>query len=418
MPAVVLLCSACRGKLSPDEPIWSCPSCGGLLELQLDLSGLATRTTCSEGTRTPDTPQPDTPAEAVVARLGGLRLSDVLRGNTTALGLWRYAAVIPLNAADPVSMGEGDTPVVPLGALGRHLGLPRLYAKLEFFSPTCSFKDRGATVMVTKARELGVGRLVEDSSGNAGASIAAYCARAGIQASIYVPASAPAAKKAQIAYYGAEVVAVDGTRDDVTEAALERCRREGAYYGSHNWNPFFLEGTKTFAYEVAERFGCDLPEHIVVPVGNGSLYLGAWKGFRELQGLGLVERVPRMHVAQATGCMPIVDAYRRGLDRTEVIPTFPTVAGGISIGRPSRGHLILEAMRESAGAGAAVSDEEILEFQQLLASLEGIFCEPTSAAAFAALPRLVQQGSIDPQERVVVAVTGMGLKDTSVLLPS
>lgn len=389
MSTTALLCSQCRERLSLGDLLWGCPSCGGLLEIQLDLSDLAAATKTD--------------------------LLKLAKGDLARRGLWRYGAIIPVSAVDPVSMGEGNTPVVPLKAMGRRLGLPRLYGKLEFFSPTCSFKDRGTTVMVTKARELGVGRLVEDSSGNAGASIAAYCARAGIQASIYVPASAPAAKKAQIAFYGAEVVSVGGTRDDVTEAAMERCRREGAYYGSHNWNPFFLEGTKTFAYEVADQFEYDLPEHLVVPVGNGSLFLGAWKGFQELRALELVGRLPRMHVAQATGCMPIVDALQRGLDRTEEIPTSPTVAGGISIGRPSRGHLILTAVRESGGSGAAVSDEEILRFQRDLATMEGIFCEPTSAAAFAALPRLVQQGAISPEERVVVAVTGMGLKDTSVL---
>ena len=270
--------------------------------------------------------------------------------------------------------------------------------------------------MITKARDLGVERVVEDSSGNAGASVAAYCAKAGIAASIYVPASAPPAKKAQIGFYGAEVVAVEGTREAVTEAALERCRRDGAYYASHNWNPYFLEGTKTFAYEVATEFENNLPEHLVVPVGNGSLFLGAWKGFRELRALGMVEKSPRMHVAQATGCMPIVDGYLKKLKRPEVIPTFPTVAGGISIARPSRGHLILRAMADSGGGGAAVTDEEILSYQRLLATTEGIFCEPTSAAAFAALPRLVEQGSINPSERVLVAVTGLGLKDTSVLV--
>lgn len=386
MLAFTLLCSECRRAVSPDEPIWSCPSCGSLLEIQIDLSGLA--------------------PEA----------ADLLRGaaGEPAMGVWRYSALIPVDGDARVSMGEGDTPVVHLAALGRQVGLPNLYAKLEYYSPTGSFKDRGATVLISKARELGVGLLVEDSSGNAGASIAAYCARAGIEAGIYVPASAPVAKKAQIAVYGAEVVAVEGTRDDVTEAALERCRRDGAYYGSHNWNPFFLEGTKTFAYEVATRFRFDPPEHLVVPVGNGSLFLGSWKGFRELRDLGLVGSLPKLHVAQAAGCMPIVHAFQRGLDRTEPIPTAPTVAGGISIGRPSRGHLILRVARESGGGAAAVTDEEILRYQRSLASLEGIFCEPTSAAAFAALPHLVEQGSIDPAERVLVAVTGIGLKDAGV----
>jgi threonine synthase len=331
------------------------------------------------------------------------------------VGLWRYAPLIPVDESGAVSTGEGGTPVVALKKLGSALGLDRLYAKLEYFSPTGSFKDRGTTVLATRAKELGVTRLVEDSSGNAGASFAAYCARAGIAASIYVPASAPEAKKAQIAFYGAEVVAVPGTREDVTEAAIRRCREDGAYYGSHNLNPWFLQGTKTFAYEVAEEFGFNPPEHVVMPVGNGSLFLGAEIGFGELLELGVIDRSPGLHVAQAEACMPIVDAYRRGLEQTEEIHTRPTVAGGISIARPSRGRMILRAMRESGGSGAAVGDAEILRFQRLLASLEGLFCEPTSAAAFAALPELVRQEAIDPAERVLVAVTGIGLKDLGVL---
>jgi threonine synthase len=385
MLPVALSCSECRGSFSLDEPIWSCPDCGSLLEIRQDLSPLR--------------------SEAAAGVFDA----------SARHGVWRYARLIPVDASGAVSIGEGSTPVVPLRAVGRELGLECLYAKLEYFSPTGSFKDRGTTVLVTKARDLGVKRLVEDSSGNAGASFAAYCARAGIAASIYVPDSAPEAKKAQVAYYGAEVVPVAGTREDVTAAAVERCRTDGAYYGSHNLNPFFLEGTKTFAFEVAEEFEFDPPEHLVMPVGNGSLLLGSRKGFDELRQLGMITSNPRLHVAQAAGCMPLADAFQRGLDRTEPIPTRPTVAGGISIGRPSRGQMILKAMRETGGAAAAVPDEEILQWQRKLASLEGIFCEPTSAAAIAVLPRLVEQGAIRPSERVLVAITGMGLKDTSVL---
>ena len=392
MPAASLICSNCCRSFPATEVIWSCPSCGSMLEIPPD----------------PAVPGPE-------GRVELLRAAK----EVTAPGVWRYARLMQVEDSDPVSLGEGNTPVLPLKALGRRLGLPHLYAKLEYFAPTGSFKDRGTTAMVTQARALGVTRLVEDSSGNAGASFAAYCASAGIRASIYVPASAPAAKKAQIAFYGAEVVAVEGTREAVTEAALERCRREeGAYYGSHNWNPFFLEGTKTFAYEVAAQFGYDPPENLIMPVGNGSLFLGNWRGFGELRAMGVVGKQPRLHVAQATGCMPIVDAARRGLERAEPVPTFPTIAGGISIARPSRGHLILQAMRDSGGSGAAVTDQEILAYQREVASLEGIFCEPTSAAAFAALAHLVREGAIRPDERVLVAVTGMGLKDTSVLTAS
>jgi threonine synthase len=371
-----------------DQPVWSCPSCGSILEFGTDL------------------PEP---------RIGREHFEEA-QLRPAGEGIWRYGRLIPVGATVSVTLGEGNTPVVALRKLGRELGLSRLYAKLEYFSPTGSFKDRGTAALVSKARELGVRHLVEDSSGNAGASIAAYCAHAGIAASIYVPASAPEAKRAQISVYGAEVVAVEGSRDAVTEAAMDRCRRDGAYYGSHNWNPYFLEGTKTFAYELALDFGFDLPDHLVMPVGNGSLFLGAWKGLGEMRDMGLVRRLPRLHVAQATGCMPVVDALRRGLDRTEAIPTSPTVAGGISIGRPSRGEMILRAVRDSGGWGADVADGEILRYQRLLASAEGIFCEPTSAAAFAVLAGLIGQGRIGPGESVLVAVTGLGLKDVGALI--
>lgn len=383
MIAAAVDCTVCGRSCSPDEPLWVCPTCGSILEIRCVLS---------------------------------TDMAELFRGpRLPGAGLWRYAPLIPVGAAGAVSMGEGGTPVVALKGLGRELGLGRLYAKLEYFSATGSFKDRGTAILVTKARQLGVRRLVEDSSGNAGASFAAYCARADISASIYVPASAPEAKKAQIAFYGAEAVSVPGTREAVTEAALQRCWEDGAYYGSHNLNPWFLQGTKTFAYEVAEQFDLDPPEHLVMPVGNGSLFLGSEIGFGELRRLGVIERSPKLHAVQAEACMPVVEAYRRGLDRAEPVQSRPTIAGGISIARPSRGHMILRAMRESGGAGAAVSDEDILRFQRRLAALEGVFCEPTSAAAFAALPELVRLGAIDPAERVLVAVTGIGLKDTSVL---
>ncbi len=392
MPARALLtCSECSADVPSGKAVWSCPACGSLLELRLD----------------PDSLDPE-----VRSQMLGSAWSI-----SSAPGIWAYGPFIPVDPAAIVSLGEGNTPILPLQKLGGQIGLQQLYAKLEYVAPTGSFKDRGATALVSKARALRVTRLVEDSSGNAGASIAAYCARAGIGATIYVPASAPEAKKAQIALYGAEVVAVAGTREEVTEAALERCRREGAYYGSHNWNPYFLEGTKTFAYEVAAAFDWNPPEHLVMPVGNGSLYLGAWKGFGELQAFGVLNnRAPRLHVAQATACMPIVDAFERGLERTAPVATRTTVAGGISIARPSRGRVILRTLRESGGSAAAVSDDDILTYQRLLASLEGIFCEPTSAAAFAALPALLHLGAIRPQDRVLVAITGIGLKDPDAIL--
>jgi len=390
MADAVLHCSRCRKDFSAREVIWSCPDCGSMLEM--------------------------VPSPHISDPRRRTRLLEAAVEAGHPPGIWRFGPMMQVDATRPVSLGEGNTPVVKLENLGRRMGIPHLHAKLEYLAPTGSFKDRGTSAMVTQARALGVGRIVEDSSGNAGASFAAYCAAAGMAATIFVPASAPRAKKAQIACYGAEVVEVQGSREAVTEAAMARCRQEdGAYYASHNWNPFFLEGTKTFAYEVAAQFDFDPPEHVIMPVGNGSLFLGAWRGFGELRGMGLLERIPKLSIAQAQGCMPIVDAHRRGLDKPVAIPTSPTVAGGISIARPSRGALILRAIRESGGSGAAVTDAEILEYQRALASTDGILCEPTSAAAVAALAHLARRGFFGRDERVLVAITGSGLKDPGAL---
>lgn len=325
-------------------------------------------------------------------------------------GLWRYWDSLPLH--DPrhiVSLGEGRTPCVPLERLGRSLGLGALFAKLEYLNPTGSFKDRGAAVLVSALKELGVSEVVEDSSGNAGASLAAYCARAGIRATIFAPKGTPPQKSRQIQLYGAEVRLVPGGRQAAADAAREHCQRQSAYYASHNLSPFFLQGMKSFAFELAEQFPGALPEHILFPVGNGSLFLGTWKGLGELQRAGRLEALPRLHCVQARACMPIVAAFQGQ-------PWSPpravrTVAGGIAVVQPPRQHQVLEALSASGGAAAAVEEERILWWQRALAREEGVFCEPTSAAAFAGLETLVQKGVVAPGARVLVPVTGFGLKD-------
>jgi threonine synthase len=326
-------------------------------------------------------------------------------------GLWRYASLIHAGAdGGIVSLGEGQTPVVSLPRWGERVGLRRVSAKLEFLAPTGSFKDRGATVMVTRARELGARRVVEDSSGNAGASVAAYAARAGLPCTIYAPASAPEAKLAQISAAGAQLVRVPGPREAVAEAAIADTAGD-TYYAGHNTNPYFVEGTRTFAFEVTEQFGLDPPEHLIMPVGGGSLYFGAWLGFEEWRASGRIGRVPRLHVAQSTGCAPLVAAAALGADDAVPVQRTPTIAGGVTIERPARGRLILSALRASGGSAAAVDDTAILEELRALARLEGLTCEPTSAVAFAALAKLAREGRIGPDERVLVAVTGSGLKD-------
>ena len=331
-------------------------------------------------------------------------------GYETRRGASGYEIPTPVHdIASKVSLGEGDTPCVILTTLGGRLPLHQLYAKLEFLNPTGSFKDRGAATMVSVAREHGVTELVEDSSGNAGASVSAYSARAGIKSHIFVPAGAPEAKLRQIRAYGAEVHPIEGSREAVTAAAITYSQQHDLVYASHMMSPYFAEGTKAFAYEVAQQFDHSLPGHVVFPVGNGSLLIGAFNGFNELLASGYIEKIPRLHCVQSRSVMPLVAAFN-GEDWSPEAAT-TTVAGGISIAAPSRLWQIMEILRLTAGSAVAVEESSILRMQRDLAEQEGIFAEPTSAAAFAGLEVLASQGVIQEGETVLVPVTGFGLKD-------
>ena len=319
---------------------------------------------------------------------------------------------IPSPVHDPsfkVSLGEGNTPSVILTTIGADLPFGRLYAKLEFLNPTGSFKDRGTATMLSVANEHGVTELVEDSSGNAGASVSAYAARAGIKSHIFVPADAPEAKLSQIMAYGTEIHPIQGPRAAVTDAAIAYAKQHDLVCASHMLSPYFAEGTKAFAYEVLEQFGDAMPAHIVFPVGNGSLLIGASNGFNELQQAGKIEKVPRLHCVQSRNVMPLVAAFNGQEWSPEVAPK--TVAGGISIAAPSRQWQILQILRLTGGSAVAVEESSILRMQRDLAEQEGIFAEPTSAAAFAGLEILAAQGVFQEGEDVLVPVTGFGLKD-------
>ena len=308
-----------------------------------------------------------------------------------------------------VSLGEGDTPIVSLAAAGDLLGLTSLCAKLEFMNPTGSFKDRGTSVMMSVVREHGVTEIVEDSSGNAGASVAAYAARAGVRAHIFAPSDAPEGKVQQIRVYGAETHLIEGPRSQTAEAAAAYSSERGMVYASHNLSPYFIEGMKGFAYEIDEQLSSRPPDHVVMPVSNGSLFIGAWKGFEEMRSAGRISSVPRLHCVQSRAAMPIVSVFS-GVDWTPE-PGVRTVAGGISSPAPPRCLQSVEVLRASGGAATAVDDADILHWQRLLAAREGLYVEPTSAAAFAGLERLVLQGTVGRDDTVLVAITGLGLKD-------
>ncbi len=323
-------------------------------------------------------------------------------------GVWRYRPLLPDVA--PVSLGEGGTPLVPSIRLGRELGI-ELRFKLEGANPTGSFKDRGASVLVSVLREFGLRKVADDSSGNAGAALAAYAARAGLGAVLFVPAHASEKKLAQIQAYGAELVTVPGPRPQATLAAQQACREEPELvYASHNESPYFEAGLRSLAYELGEDLSWDVPEHVVVPVGGGALFLGLVQGFSDLVRLGLIRKPPHVHAVQAAACAPIVRAFEQGLAAPAPVEPGRTAAEGVAIAAPPRGREILAALREVQGSAVAVSDEGILAAWKSLPRKEGLYVEPTSATAVAGLSALVKQGVIQPGESVVVPLTGTGLK--------
>jgi threonine synthase len=310
-------------------------------------------------------------------------------------GLWRYRHSLPLPSdAQPVTLGEGGTPLLPVDVGGRTVNF-----KLEFTQPTGSFKDRGMAVMFTALRAAGITAALEDSSGNAGASFAGYAARAGIRARVFVPEAAAGPKRAQIAAYGAEIVAVPGPRSQAAEAALAAVQG-GAHYGSHVYNPIGLAGNATAAYEIWEQLG-RAPETVVLPLGHGTLFIGLHRGFKALRAAGLITRLPRLLGVQALACAPIWAVQRYGREGLAMVSEAATVAEGIRVVRPMRGDAVLAAVAESEGGLVAVDEPAIKAGHNALARL-GLYVEMTSAVVWEALSQL--SGDI------VVILTGSGLK--------
>jgi threonine synthase len=315
-------------------------------------------------------------------------------------------------------LGEGDTPLVPLDWDGAPSEWRHLLVKMESLNPTGSFKDRGAAVLVTALRGLGITQVVEDSSGNAGASLAAYAARAGIPCEICVPDTAANPKIAQMTAHGAEVIQIKGKREYAALAAWAAAAH-GAYYASHIFNPFFLAGTETLAYELWEQLGGQAPAMVIVPVGNGGLLLGIHHGFKRLKRAHLLERLPCLMGVQARSCAPIHHAFSNNLEAVEPIACGATVARAIAIKQPARGTEVLAAVRETKGAIVAVTDEQIKEARNQMAR-QGFYVEESAAAGLAALweladaacavDRLALPGDAGP---LVVPLTGHGLKTRS-----
>jgi threonine synthase len=319
--------------------------------------------------------------------------------------LWRYREAIPLDPeAEIVSFAEGFTPLIEVEIAGK----PILVKQEQLFG-SGSFKDRGAAVLVSNVKSLGIRGVVADSSGNAGASIAAYCAAAGIACRIFVPARTSPGKVAQIRRYGAQLTEVPGTREDTAAAVLEAAHT--AYYASHYWNPFFFHGTKTFAFEVCEQLGWKPPDTLILPVGNGSLILGAYTGFRELHRAGIIAGIPRLIGVQAEQCAPLYHAFKSNPDTAPPGKTQKTAAEGIAVAAPLRGTQIIAAVRQTHGDFITVSEEEIKYSLQEMGR-RGHYIEPTSAAATAGIDKYLRgsSGKIARHEVIVSAFTGHGLK--------
>jgi threonine synthase len=331
----------------------------------------------------------------------GLRRTQI---DTSRHSVWRYAKAIDVDEQHVVSMGEGWTPLT----CGAWQDVSVMF-KLEFMMPTGSFKDRGMTVMVSHLRAAGLTEVLEDSSGNAGASLSAYAAAAGMKCRILVPETASFPKIAQIAACGADVVTVRGSRQDVADAAVRMSSE--IFYASHNWQPFFVEGTKTLAYELWEQLGYRAPDNVIVPLGYGSNVLGCARGFDELLRNGEIDRMPRIYGIQAANCAPYADAYRAGVDHLVDTRVTTTVAEGIASSKPTRVREVLSAVRSGGGGVIAVSEDEIVAALGDLAR-KGLYVEPTSAAAGAGLTRLIAEGAIKADESTVLVLTGTGLKSS------
>jgi threonine synthase len=318
--------------------------------------------------------------------------------------IWRYAESLPWSINEPISMGEGCTPLI-----SHHWGKISALCKLEWFAPTGSFKDRGASVMLSVLRQQGIRAVLEDSSGNGGAAIAAYASAGGMRSKILVPASTPSAKTVHMRVSGAEVELVAGTRQDTADEAIKQSSR--IFYASHNWQPAFLQGTKTLAYELWEDLGYRAPDNVIVPLGAGSNVLGCSIGFSELLRAGAIDRMPRIFGVQPVNCAPIHASYVAGSDQLQPVEIKPTIAEGTAIARPIRLVQVLQALRESAGATVAVTEVQITSACMGLAA-SGLYVEPTSATTAAALSQLLRQKAISARQRTVLVMTGTGIKAT------
>ncbi len=373
-------CLECGSEYRVGEIEYVCPFCGGNLDVHYDYEHI------------------------------GQQFSQATLAADRNFTMWRYRALLPIADSSPVPpLAVGWTPLYDCPPLAAEFGVRQLLVKDDGRNPTASFKDRPSALAVVKAQEVGARVATTASSGNAGAALAGMCASVGLKSVIFVPATTPAAKVAQLQIYGATVVLVEGSYEQACELCLAASARFGWYQRTTGYNPFTAEGKKTAALEIAEQLHWQIPDRVLVGVGDGNIIGGLWKGFYDLQQLGWIERLPKLTGVQAAGAAPLVAAVNGdGVIRPVA---GHTVADGINVGDPRDGTRALRAMLDSGGGAVAVSDEEIIAAIPRLARATGVFAEPGGAAAFAGFVKLRESAVIRSDESVVLVITGSGLKD-------
>ncbi|MBI4339441.1 MAG: threonine synthase [Chloroflexi bacterium] len=381
-----LECTSCGKTFSAEEPHRTCEACGKVLYARYDLAHLRREVSRS----------------AIAARRPDM---------------WRYFEVMPVrHEENVVSLGEGMTPLIHARNLGAQLGCPRLYIKDESGNPTGSFKARGMSAAVSRARELGLRKLTVPSAGNAAGAMAAYCAAGGLEAHVFMPRDAPRANQQECLDAGAHLTLVDGLIGDAGRLSRERAAREGLFDVSTLQEPYRAEGKKSMGYELAEQLGWRTPDAIVYPTGGGTGIVGIWKAYQEMLALGWIDEVTTKMVAvQADGCAPIVRAFQRGADHAEPWQNARTVAAGIRVPSAIGDYLMLQALRDSGGAALTVTDAELLADVKAMASAEGVYPCPEGAATLAGLRKLLKAGTLDPEGVIVLMNTGTAYKYLDVL---
>ena len=381
-----LECTYCGKLFSSEEPHRLCDDCGKVLYPRYDISS---------------------------ARKS-LKKEDLLYRSSN---MWRYFEMMPIiNESNVVTLGEGFTPIFKTGRLGEKIGADHVLVKDEGINPTASFKARGLSAAVSKAKELGITRLSMPSAGNAAGAMTSYAARAGMEAYVYMPKDAPEANKKEVLITGGNLTLVDGLISDAGVISRQKASELDLFDISTLQEPYRVEGKKTMGYEIAEQLDWQLPEVIVYPTGGGTGIVGMWKAFQEMEELGWIDSFrPRMFAVQSEGCAPIARAFDGGDEFAEPWQDASTIAAGIRVPSAIGDYLILDALRTSGGGAITVSDNEILNMMELVASLEGLFICPEGAATAVALEKLVAEGTVSKGERALLLNTGSGLKYLDVI---